>query len=554
MEISAYIFLVVFSLMCLYTLSQYCWRQNCTKKFTLSFLLILFLIIAVRIFKFSSLPGLDCDEAMGGINSWSLGKYGVDYFNLSKNPVYLFAWGAGMNILYPLITVPFVKAFGLSILTYRFPIIFINLVAIFLFSYAIIRAQWQKKSILISLMVIFLTPWSIQSSRWAVESNLFPPLMIISFSLFIISTTTVKKRKLWLSISMLVIALSAYSYSSNWIFLALFTIFICMWLWKTKFLSIKNILLLAGMYILMLWPLFVFLYVNYISHKQMRVLGLTITKLDAVRSVFVIGNGGDLKAIIKNILDVAKMFISGVDGWPKTGLPLFGALYPFMLTFFFIGIIFYFFRENKTKFDTYMIIMLVSCTPSILLIQPSWTHYNALMLPILYFEYKGVIGVFTENKTLLCFAGIFLITFGLFSFSYFNRHDQELLNGINNTPTELGHMLKKADKSNNNIYLITNWQVNQTNVGAAYVLPLFYTRISPWKFANETSYAKAAEFIQYDHYGKWRLVDGQKVSANSKATHKNSIYIIQNGAVSQEYVKKLKVIDKGEYYTLYKIP
>ena len=93
------------------------WKLTAKKysKRQLIFLnLIFFLIFISRIYKFNSVLGLDMDEAMGAVNSWSLGKYGVDYFNLVHNPIYLFAWGSGMNILYPLLTVPFIKMFGLS--------------------------------------------------------------------------------------------------------------------------------------------------------------------------------------------------------------------------------------------------------------------------------------------------------------------------------------------------------------------------------------------------------------------------------------------------------
>ena len=97
-----------------------------TRNIKVLLVTILLLAFIVRVYAFNKLPNLDLDEAMGGVNTWSLGKYGIDYFHLVKNPVYLYAWGSGMNILYPLITVPFVKVLGLSIVTYRLPLVIIS--------------------------------------------------------------------------------------------------------------------------------------------------------------------------------------------------------------------------------------------------------------------------------------------------------------------------------------------------------------------------------------------------------------------------------------------
>ena len=44
-------------------------------KYKIFLLVFLILAFMVRIYKFDKLPNLDLDEAMGGINSWSLGKY-----------------------------------------------------------------------------------------------------------------------------------------------------------------------------------------------------------------------------------------------------------------------------------------------------------------------------------------------------------------------------------------------------------------------------------------------------------------------------------------------
>ena len=43
-------------------------------------------------------------------------------------------------------------------------------------------------------------------------------------------------------------------------------------------------MILGGLVLLLLiWPLILFLYVNYVSHKEIEILGLTITKMAVSR-------------------------------------------------------------------------------------------------------------------------------------------------------------------------------------------------------------------------------------------------------------------------------
>lgn len=72
--------------------------KNRGTKVKVAFLLLIGLIIFVRAYKYSTGMGLDLDEAEGGYNAWALANYGVDE-HLASWPVYLSAWGSGMNIL-----------------------------------------------------------------------------------------------------------------------------------------------------------------------------------------------------------------------------------------------------------------------------------------------------------------------------------------------------------------------------------------------------------------------------------------------------------------------
>lgn len=74
---------------------------KCPRWFKVTLALLLLVAIIARLYRYNSAMGIDYDEAMGGINAWSLAKWGIDYFTMASHPVYLYAWGSGMNLLYP---------------------------------------------------------------------------------------------------------------------------------------------------------------------------------------------------------------------------------------------------------------------------------------------------------------------------------------------------------------------------------------------------------------------------------------------------------------------
>lgn len=510
---------------------------------------ILLLAFTVRVYAFNKLPNLDLDEAMGGINAWSLGKYGIDYFHLVKNPVYLYAWGSGMNILYPLITVPFVKALGLSIVTYRLPLVIISTFSILLLAYALYRVRsFSNGQRLMTLMIVCLSPITICASRWAVESNLFIPLMVIVTSLFILFITEKNKRirATYLVIMTLAIGLSAYCYSNNWIFLFSFAACLYVWLLTTKKISFNQILVSIALLLIECFPLLLFLYVNFISHKEFRIFGITITKLAASRSVFVFENGHVLSSIANNLVTSIKLMLSGYEGIPKVAPQFWGAFYPLMLMFFVIGIINYVVNK-KQVLDTFMFFMFISALWNIFLIEPNFVHFNSIMLPILYFESRGVTQSFNSKRGLLVFSAVFILCLLGASRAYINNYTSgDFNNSGNTTPIELGSMLNKANSYKDDIYLVSSKDIRDTNSYAYFVLPIFYEKINPYSFHKETLSVHPSEFMSYAKFGKWRIMNA---SVNETIRGRKGIYIIQNGLRISKHHHKL--IQKDRYYSMY---
>lgn len=530
------------------------WKLTAKKysKRQLIFLnLIFFLIFISRMYKFNSVLGLDMDEAMGAVNSWSLGKYGVDYFNLVHNPIYLFAWGSGMNILYPLLTVPFIKMFGLSMVIYRSPMIFLSILSVFVFTVALVKYNLSIKKISILIMILFLSPWSFQASRWAIESNLFPIMMLFStaFLLLYLSEHQGTKKEIYYFCFIIFISLSAYTYSNNWMFLGLFVLLIFGYLRYKKLVTLKYTVLGALVMLVIVLPLLVFLIINFTGRDSVTILGITIPKLAATRSVFMVHYGEIIKDLTAQLKYVTSLFITGYDGLAKQGLPTWGAFYPLMITFFFVGIIKL--KGKLDEFTTIMLIMLISGGINILLIEPNWLHFNALMLPVLYFEYLGVVTVFDRKYELLSYVSIFLVCFVLCFHSYANNYQTLFQNGGQNTSAGLGELIQEANHHYKNIYLMTDGK--KTNSGAMFILPIFYNQINPYYFHEQTKNVKHEEFMTYRNYGKWHIIQAEQQHKRIVSKSKDSAFIVQK-EVKKSLLPKHVVLKKNtNYYYLYEL-
>lgn len=492
------------------------------KIIQIAFLVSLFFIVLLRVYKFQTGMGLDVDEAEAAYNSWSLGKYGVDDW-LNSWPVYLTAWGSGMNILYPFLAIPFVKIFGLSLGIYRLPMLIISLSTAVFFCYVLLKTEKNKTLSLFILTVIFLSPVTIQYSRWAVESNLFAFLLITAISfliLFLYKHNQNKQHELifWILFN-IAIGLSTYAYSAMWIFLFLFILFTYVYIfklfrdrWKLIFISITILFIIT-------LPILLFIYVNYVSKKAIILGSLTITKLPASRSAsqFIFSKGFSLTAILKNCLQVVKVLILGRDGLVKLALPRIGAFLPGMIFFSLVGVLLCFIKPKKEITVVFLLCFLASI-PGTMITIPNYSHLQDLVVPVLFFEALGAYYIFKNTIIRYVFLVLFLIGSLIFMHSYFTTYAFDLHNNSSDSPSELGIAIKKADKLHRKVYLIS--PINQ----AGYTVTRFYVPISPYKFNEQKPRVTPQEFTLYDHYGKWFFNN----SLSSQEVKYNNAYIVFN--------------------------
>lgn len=253
--------------------------KNTSKVFRFSIFLFMFFEIFLRLYNFDRM-GLNMDEAMVGVNANSLGKYGKDIV-LNRWPMYLYAWGSGMNILYPLIVIPFVKILGLTVFSVRLPIVLLSIVAIVYTNIVLAKVKESKSFILILNYCFFLIPFTIRINQLAIESMLLPILLIFLIDTFYLFSNNPKLCYI-LQISVL-ISLIAYSYSGYWVLLIIFTPLFYLYLIRYRKMTRWGIIGIMVNVITCL-PILLFVINNYVLKRNINLFGMTIPYLKTSRA------------------------------------------------------------------------------------------------------------------------------------------------------------------------------------------------------------------------------------------------------------------------------
>ena len=395
--------------------------------------------------------------------------------------------------------------FGLSTFSYRFPMVLLSILSMFVLYNALMKNNNHPKFNLLFITTLYLNPWMIMANRWALESNLFPIMLIFSLSAFLMfmGKTNSKASMLWFIIFNICVGLSAYAYSNDWIFLAILVPLLFILLFKDKKINLTKALVGIITLFIIVFPLILFVYVNYIGHHTLHFLGLTIPALWANRSSsqMIFGNGTPLlPAMFTNFLGNINLIANG-DGLIWNSLLVIGLMFPGMFILSMIGLVFSIKDlKNKASLNLFMIVAMISSLPLLLFVIPNANHMNALILPIFYFEALGLKQ--TLNTKLLQRTGIVIFTMMMwFSYEYFLQNAQELSNNGTITSLNLKTLFDKANKSGKEIYFIDDQNQN----GGMFTIARFWNPISPYEFNRIKSNEPKSALMNYQYYGKWHF-------------------------------------------------
>ena len=409
---------------------------NIISKYYMVFVIFIFAAaVFVRIYKFGVMPyGFNQDEAMAALEGLTLSKYGTDHYGVSF-PVYFEAWtGYGqMNVLLSYILIPFFKIFGVSIFTARLPLLVFSLISIYVlyrFSYRI----FGKFAALAILFFIAINPWHIMISRWALEANLFPHFVLYALYLLYLGIT---KHKIYLYLSMILFGMSMYSYGISYYAVPVLLIILCIYLLYTKVLKVRHILISSVIYILISFPIFLMMAVNYFEWESINISFMTISYFETGQRMndILFFSENMYMQFIHNLASTMGVLVQYPDGCPWNSIPSVGTVYfcaiPLFITGFVLMIKKFFNNKNtKEKVGIFIIIafFITAFISGIITNYVNINRINLIFIPLIIFAGFAIYTICKRfNFLVIPIVLMFSFLFVNFSNEYFNGDHADYL-------------------------------------------------------------------------------------------------------------------------------
>lgn len=209
--------------------------------------IILFIFVTglfLRMYRLDSYPTLLWDEAALGYNSYSILRSGRDEFGQFL-PLVFKSFGDYKPGLYVYLSLPFIRAFGLSVFSIRLLSALAGISICYLLY--LVTKHFQPKLAVLVMVIATFSPWAIHFSRGAWESNLATFFLLLSIYLFF------QKKYLLTSFFL---GLNLYAYQSTKFYCLAFLFFFLVYNFKSKLTSLKLITPFFLLSLPLLWGIF----------------------------------------------------------------------------------------------------------------------------------------------------------------------------------------------------------------------------------------------------------------------------------------------------------
>lgn len=186
---------------------------------------ILIVAFFLRFFILSSVPpSASLDEASIGYNAYSILKTGVDEYG-NKFPMLLRAYDDWRPALYVYLVIPFIKLFGLEVISVRLPSVILSVLTV-IATFLLVKeifSNLKNKTFLafISSFLLAISPWHIYISRLGHEANAALSFGIFGTLFFLKFINDIDKKKVYIYVSSVFLVLSFYAYQSEKVFIPL---------------------------------------------------------------------------------------------------------------------------------------------------------------------------------------------------------------------------------------------------------------------------------------------------------------------------------------------
>lgn len=501
------------------------------------FWLTLAMGVFARVYLYGLAPiGINQDEAFAGYEAWSLMNDGIDTAGY-HNPVYLTAWGSGMNALETYLMMPFIAVLGLKPWVIRLPQLIVACLSIWVL-YLLVRRTVSERAGLFAMFMLAICPWHIMMSRWGLESNLAPGFLLFGLYFFVAALDDPRL----LPVSALMYGLSLYTYATVWIYVPVMLavqLIYCMAYKKIRF--TRHLALFVLVLFVMAVPLLLFLLVNYGYIDEIRTPLFSVPKLLYMRTGEI---SFDEKA---RKLEIFKsIFLAQDDGWIWSSPKKYGLFYRITMPFALAGLVGCIVRfaaaSRRREFcpEALLPVQLIVCLPQLILIKGNVNRFNMLFIPLVIMAALGVyyLAKLSWRPVLGVLAAVYIVLFAGFECYYFTEyaHDETLLAHFS---YGLEDALELACEKGDIVYLDEN---------EYYPKVLFYTKTPVTTFRDTVEYlyypAPYLHALSFDRFRFWDDPYKPEDNAAYIIPKGDSLGILEESGFTFEY--------RGNYVVAYK--
>ena len=497
-------------------------------KRRLCFWAILALGLGIRLWQFGRVPeGINQDEAFAGYEAFCLLHGGLDTAGY-RFPVYLTAWGSGMNALESYLMLPFVAMFGLKTWVVRLPQLLTGLLSLPAAYGAARRARGERQA-LVTMLLLAICPWHVLLCRWGLESNLAPGFLLFGLYFFILA---LEDSRFFLLCGLFT-GLSLYAYATIWPFVPLLLGLSLLYCGVRGRLRFDRHLLGGGLILALLaLPLLLFLAVNFGLIAEIRTPFFSVPKLLYMRS-------GELsfRHIPENLKNLFTILRRQSDGLPWNAAGPFGLLYPLSVPFALLGLLSLLARRVRDRDFDLMALVFFQLLAALLLgalVSVNVNRVNILFPPLVFLTAEGICWFCDRFRVRLLplLLAAYLLCFGLFARYYFTDYKVSLRSSF---AWGLEDALAAAERFDGPVVL--SGDVYYPDV-------LFYARTNPAVFRESVRYQNyPAAFLRAASFDRFRFgLDG--------APEDGCVYLLSPWSDASVFTEAGYVTERYGYYTL----
>lgn len=508
------------------------------------YLLLILGLIIIRCIGFGSIPGgFNQDGAMGAVDALALANYGTDRLG-TWLPAHFTAWGFGqMSVLLSYLSIPFIKLWGLNSITARLPMLIASIGGAYAV-YFFVKNMISEKAALVTLFFLAINPWHFMQSRWALDCNMFPHMFIIGLCLL---NKGIDKNK-FLYISMIFFALCMYSYGVAFYMVPIFLIITAAVLVIKKYISIKQAIISAAIYIVLSFPISGTMIVNFMKWDTVKLPFTTMTFFEQSKraSDIIFFTEKPFEQLISNFNSLINIAFLQKHDLMWNAIDKFGTIYKCSMPFILTGVAITIYRIIKSDDlrnrlpELLLIIYWICSIITGLLIN----NVNINRINIIFYSHIIFAGISIYYIIKLCSKAsiAFIAVYGIMSVMFFNYYFTTWADEIEDR--FLGDFIDAVEYAGSlecDYYYITPDTQYEGSSKVSEILTMFAIDMDAKYYQGKTNI-----FMGKDIPCSQRFIY-RNPSPDDVYSHSNTAFVIKTEKLSEYHTEGLSVEDFGKY-------